>query len=359
MGSRSGLCVVSVLFAIACFSQNPAPTYTYTLHARKEPRAIWSLTPVVEPPSSVVAFTPDKALLVLIPQAEGKWVLKRLINWDSGTPKEQTINIIGEPSHGKDAWLRADLAVDPGGKYAIVRINSSHGAIGPGERNREAVVLVVELRVFGILSRRVTTEPLLADSQWHFNKDGVLITKGIAKRVSVGSKSLHTVTDSYEAAALTLPDLESSASCHYNEVIELREARNGWTKPTTTEVSEGCTALLEVAGVPSVEDLPGLDGSLERIAKVLNLGSGCMIVDVSDRDQLALSYCAPTRPTWWDSVKMTSRSCEVLSLPHGKAVVSIRLPIKQPIATILGSVAERNYLLLLRDGIKLEVYRLP
>jgi hypothetical protein len=42
------------------------------------------------PPETVLALTNEGALLVLIPQYDRKWVLKRLAGWNKPFPREET-----------------------------------------------------------------------------------------------------------------------------------------------------------------------------------------------------------------------------------------------------------------------------
>ena len=193
------LCLAGV-----CLAQSPEPSNTYTLHAQKERRAGFSLVPTVALPSTMLVATPDNALLVLIPQTEGEWALKRLSGWDTNHPQEQTLTIKGNSSSNKDVSVATDMLLDPHGAYLLLRIDSRLGAIDSPNRIREAVVNVIDLHSFTIISRRVTTDPLFASSQWQFSRDDQLISKGIAKRLSAKTASVNTVTDAYDAAALKL-----------------------------------------------------------------------------------------------------------------------------------------------------------
>lgn len=55
-----------------------------------------------------------------------------------------------------------------------------------------------------------------------------------------------------------------------------------------------------------------------------------------------------------------SRSLEVISLPYGKPVLMVPLPHNAaPYPALLANAGGRTWLLLLREGIKLETYRIP
>jgi hypothetical protein len=342
-----------------CLAQSPEPSNTYTLHAQKERRAGFSLVPTVALPSTMLVATPDSALLVLIPQTEGEWALKRLSGWDTNHPQEQTLTIKGNSSSNKDVSVATDMLLDPRGAYLLLRIDSRLGAIDSPNRIREAVVNVIDLHSFTIISRRVTTDPLFASSQWQFSRDDQLISKGIAKRLSTKTASLNIVTDAYNAAALTLPDLAPTTSCHFDQVIELHADSSGWTKPAVKNAGDGCAALLKSAGVSSLEDLPGHD---EEIPKDLSkiLPPDCLIQNVNREKTLAVLECR-TGHSYMDGEIVTTRSrgITVLSIPDGKAVFSLPLPHNwKPIPGLVAIANGQNNLILLRDGVRLEVYPL-
>jgi len=307
----------------------------------------------------MLVVTPDNALLVLIPQTEGEWALKRLSDWDTSHPQEQTLTIKGNPRSNTDVWVTTDMLVDPHGAYLVLRIDSRLEAVDSANRIREAVVNVIDLHSFTIISRRVTTDPLFASSQWQFSKDDQLISKGISKRISAKTASANTVTDAYNAAALALPDLAPTKSCHFDQFIELRAGSSGWTKPTVRNAGDGCAALLRSAGVSSLEDLPGDD---EEIPKGLSkiVPSDCNIQNVNREKTLAVLECR-TGHSYMDGeiVTTTSRGITVLSIRDGKAVFSLPLPHNwKPIPGIVANANGQNDLILLRDGVELEVYPL-
>jgi hypothetical protein len=348
-----------VCVARVCLAQAPVPSNTYTIHAQKERRAGFSLVPTVALPSTMLVATPDNALLVLIPQTEGEWALKRLSEWDTSHPQEQTLTIKGNPHSNKDVSVATDMILDPHGAYLLLRIDSRLGAIDSPNRIREAVVNVIDLHSFTIISRRITTDPLLASSQWRFSKDDQLISKGIATRSSAKTPSVNTVTDAYDAAALTLPDLAPTTSCHYDQVIELRADSSGWTKPTVKNVGDGCAALLRSAAVSSLEDLPGHDEEMPKDLSKL-AAPDCLIQSVNREKTLAVLECR-TGHSYMDGEIVTTRSrgITVLSIQDGKPVFSLPLPHNwKPIPGVVAFANGKNNLILLRDGVKLKTYPL-
>lgn len=357
MFRRVSLCVIAAMCSTVCRSQAPTPLSTYTLHTNRESRRQGSLIETATPPSSTLTVAPDDALIVLIPQSDRSWILKRLTNWNSANPQEQTLTLTGGSKSGGDSWVEADLAVNPSGSYLIVRITTRQGPVGPSGRDWESRIVLVDLRSFGIASSFLSTDPLIAGSQWQFNPRGLLITKGLAKRLQVKSPTLTTVTDSYGAAALSLPDMRATVSCVYDEILELRDGDTGWVTKIAGQAKNDCAAVLDAANVSSVDSLPGSNEALDRVAKLLK--SSCTITAISKDERFALYSCATGHPTAWDTVKTDSRSSLVLSEPDGKTVAAIPLPFKQAVIAALSETGDQNYLLLLRDGITLETYRLP
>jgi hypothetical protein len=348
--------ILSICFSAHCFAQGPQPTFTYTLHAQKEPR-VWTLIEVPAPPSTVLTVTPLGALLVLIPQPERKWVLKQLTGWSTPTPKEQTLAIAGGAVGDEDVWITGELTVTSDSN-ALIRIEASRRSSDPDTRDVEASIISIDLHTFKILYRRDTTDPLIAGAQWHLAKDGLLISISRPKRSRVKTKKVFTVNDSYEAAALSLPDLRASASCQYTEMLELVEGNNQWTKERGKVAPVDCANVLGAAGVESIDELPGRD-AFPRVVDAPTFPPNCGATNVSSDGHLVLYQYSCGHPTNWDTYETISRSVVVLSPANGATVFSMPLKINQPIASRLATTDNQHYLVLLRQGIHLEGYRLP
>ena len=244
MQFRLPLFVLSALLSGAGLAQTPVPTERYTLHANEERRN-----------NSVVLLDHQQSLLILVPQADGVWALKRLRGWDTKTPTESTLEITGEQGQETQVSIDSDLNLSRDGRYLLVRITYRRGAIGATERNRSAVVTLIDMRSFAVLSRQPTNS-LLADSRWAFNEHDELVTTGLDRRLTEVGSSSRTVTDHYLAAALELPTLLARDRCEYDSVIKLQAGEASWTKPLITNQSDGCAVLVSRANVASVEALP-------------------------------------------------------------------------------------------------------
>jgi hypothetical protein len=342
--------VLATFFATACLGQVPIPKFKYTLHAQKEPG---------RGPDFVFALAPDNALLVLIPQSSRKWVLKRLTGWDTQAPHEETLEIGLGSDQNKVARVEADLTMNPSASYLIVRLIGRHGAVDANGINSDTIVTLVDLRAFGIVWQHITTDPLIADSQWHFREGGLLIAKGLAKRIEAKPRNLDTITDTYVAAALALPDLKPTNACQYDEVLEPGSGGTGRKTQASGSASIDCAAVLEAAGVSALNELPGgRSQTSDSVAKLA--GPTCQIEGASPEKKFALIECR-TEHSLTDGFYswITSRVYEVVSIPDGKTILSVPLPHNWH--PIFGSVATANghdYLILIREGIQFEAYAL-
>jgi len=343
------------LILVRTNAQTLVPTTTYTLHAHKEHYSS-------NLPSTLVHLLPDQSLLILIPQDDGKWVLKRLAAWNTDTPDEQTITFAGQPPKEGDSGSE-QLQIDPTNAYAVIRIKSYTGNVHPVPQNQSAVIVVVDLHSFTIVSQRTTADLLLAASDWSFADNGLLIARVMTDRLTVKpphpkqSWSYLTITDTYEAAALTLPDLKPSMRCGYELFLDNREGDHRRDR-YLSKVGEGCAALVALAHVPSAENLP--DGPPRPIPYGQLAGPSCELIGKSPSVKFGLYGCQ-TGHEYLDGMIHTTdtRHLRILSIPDGKEVLTVPLQHNTtPYPSLLADAGSHTWLLILRDGIKLEAYRL-
>jgi hypothetical protein len=333
-------------------AQTPLPTTTYKLHAEKEEHS-------PNLPSTLIYLLHNQALLVLIPQSNDKWTLKRISGWDAGTPREETLSFTGDPlQEGASAW--DNIKVDPSSNYAVIRLQSFLGGSLSGVGERSAVVVLVDLRSFTIVSKQTTTDPLLAASNWSFAKNGLLIARAMTDRVRVPPHpkpewSYDSLTDTYENGAFTLPDWKLSMNCRYEYIADGKDAG----KHHLGKVDDSCAALVELAGVPSVENLP--DGPPKPIPHAALAGPTCQTASDNVTAGFALYGCRTGHDYMDGEISTTSsRDLTVLTVSDSKVVLRVPLPHNfNPYPAVLANANGHAWLLLLRDGIKLEIYRLP
>lgn len=346
---------LSLLLSSVAFAQAPLPTTSYKLHAEKEEYSS-------NLPSTLLYLLPNQALLVFNPQRDGRWLFKRITGWDTAAPTEETVAFDGQ-SFEEGATGYEDLNVDPAGNYAVIRTRSE-GIADPARRQGFALVVAVDLRNFTIVSRLTTTDPLLASSYWSFSKNGLLIASVMTGRVMTPPHpnrelSYQTITDSYEAAAFTVPDWKASMPCKYELFLDSRAGRSNPNSFHLTKADDGCAALVAAAEVPSAMNLP--DGPVRPIPYAGLAGPTCEFSDESPSDDFALYGCR-TGHDYLDGMIATtnSRNLTVLSISDDKAVLTVPLPHNtKPYPAVLANASGHTWLLLLRDGVKLEAYQLP
>jgi hypothetical protein len=117
--------------------------------------------------------------------------------------------------------------------------------------------------------------------------------------------------------------------------------------------------LVASAQVPSAENLP--DGPPKPIPNGGLAGPACSLGGESPSADFALYGCS-TGHDYYDGMIHTTntRNLTVLSVPAGKSVLTIPLPHNLvPYPATLANANSHTWLVLLRDGIKLETYKLP
>ncbi len=350
-------CALSL--ASICTGQTPKPVFTYTLHAHKERRNEFTLAPGPTLPSTVFLLAPDNSLLVLIPQEDGEWMLKRVTDWSTPAPREQTLPITGQKVGDERVWVTTDVTINPNATGAIIRLTYRDVAFGSNKRaSPKAVIVLVDLRQFSIISQRVTSDALLAASQWHFAANGLLVAN---LRLSASSEHLPDrpfSTETNEAAAVGFPDLHTIDSCHYEETTSC-DTTNGCRREINKQADADCEKLLLNTGSSRVSDLLDNEDARQRIAKLT--GRDCTMSVTSSDKALALFECRTGHGYLDGEIYITkSRTSMVLTVPEGKPILTIPLPHNfHEIPGVLAANNGTDYLLLLKDGIKLEGYRLP
>jgi len=366
-----------IVIAFAClssisFAQTTSPTMTYKLQAQKEPHS----SNCVFSSSSVLYLTPYQVLLAVIPQQDNIWLFKRITAWETGAPKEETLTFTVKPLEKRNALTYLDwwgcpvrtrfatLDVDPEQHFAVFRLKSDSGATNNTAKwTHSAEIVVVDLRSFSIVSQQNTTDPLLALSDWAFAKNGMLIASALTERTTSPPKpklmgAYDTITDRYKAASLMLPSLEFSNECTYTRFLDERRSTFNqiWQ---LTNVSDGCVSLVALAKVPTADNLPDGPPKPEPYAELA--GPTCHISGKSADSVYMLYDCRKADIALDGMIDRTiSRKLTVLKMPGGQPALEVRLPRKsKPYPALLANIVGHAWLLLLRDGINLEIYRVP
>ena len=354
---RHVLCLAVLMSALGLAkAQKVMPTKAYKLHAQKEQKSSYL-------PSTLIRLLPDQSLLVLVPQSDSLWSLKRVSAWSTDRPNEESLSFKSVVYTAEGQSGIEDLVVDPAGRYAVIRIKSFGGSLYDGTvRNRSASVILIDLQKFQIVSQQTTTDPLLAASDWSFAENGLLVTAASIKRTTVPAQLKHpwayqSITDVYEAAALTLPTFTRSMTCHYERVIFGADATSQ-ARSSIAKSKEDCSPLIAVADLRAGESLPG--GQFPSL-RYVDLARPCQFKSEGPEEKFGLYECL-TGGGYFDDMILTTktRNFVVLTLPEGKQVLTVPLAHhRRPIPAVLAHADDQTWLLILRDGIDLSAYKIP
>jgi hypothetical protein len=370
------LILTTSLFAHA---QKPvAPTVTHLLHGGKLRQARLTLKMTVVPPKAVIGASADGAVVfVLIPLADGHWELQMIAGWQTSAPIVRSLQFEGDIPVNDLNFILPQLTPSPDGRFLLVRTLT----LNFSDYQRSAVVVLIDLHAFQIVWRRVSTDPLIAYSRWHFNRKGELIAAQGPKtwNRSTDKHGIGTEAFSYDvvqvnpaspgehdAAIFSLPELATSLSCHYrvskgsnsdNPSPDLVYDDDLSDAPQSVAEVDGadCPILLTAAGVQSAAQLPGASDEQWGMigidaCEAFALGAGRSVSMIDCRDHHAVGEDG--KPTWvrFADINFTS--------PRAPGF-SVRVGSGEDASAAIARADGQEYLLVLRKGLKLEVYKLP
>ena len=345
------LLVLTALIASGGFGEALKPTFTYTLHASSQRRGAYTPRPATNAHSDELDLLPDHSLLELIPQGHQKWVLKRLLDWDKPKPREESLWI--ETGRGEDEDVRFDakLLINPMATYAFAVIQSENGNTEVIDTHPQVVVAVVDLRTFHITKRFVTTEDLFLGS-WRFVPNGKLLLR---RQHWQRYRDRNTPSDPqelrWEFTIFKLPSFDRVAGCRYQDA----------GKTGIQDADERCAPALEAAQIPTVAwfDAPDAPSSESAVRDKLGTIPDCIFGGASPDGRYGYYDCSTSKLTMWDTIKVTSRRMFVLETQTRRPVLDMRLPTSPDFAFALVESSGQNYLILLREAVKFQAYRLP
>ena len=294
-------------------------------------------------------------------------------------PVENTLaldsRIPSETGHADD-W---NLTVSPAGDTLVVRfcfhhINWSELSGSTGGPGPNAVVILIDLRHFTVISRIVTDDPIIAAALWRFNKDGDLIASGLEKSGYQPGQPAQSQRDggTYAAEVLKVPDLQPRVACTFAKLSKF--SQESWPEflERYKKADGECAGVLEAGSASTLKDLQSLlfDYQGFRIARLVNPDSvvrvdlkndhrydreqHCQFIDVSQGDRFANYHCEFSG-LWKDFYN----AIEVFSVANRTRVFLLQVPLNRPVGSMLATNHGQDFLLLLREGTTLEVYRLP
>ncbi len=156
MRVRYHMLLLLALVSTGLQAQTTIPLTTYTLHADKLPANYRFWPDELNAPAIQTALAPDHAFLVLLPQAHGQWLLKRITSWDTANPTEQTLSFLGVLPD-RHHTVTPQLMIDAQGKHVIACINVIENlrwnAPMTSSMHIHAILLSIDLSNFTVVSR--------------------------------------------------------------------------------------------------------------------------------------------------------------------------------------------------------------
>ncbi len=331
----------------------PPPVFRYTLTGRENAEG-----------GSALVTTPGGALIALLPVKDGQWALKRVTGWATGAVHEETIAIDGRLP-GEKTWPEdVNLTLDTTGKVLIVRLCfqcQSWSEYWPAARMvPKAIVRVVDTESFRVVSEQTLSDPVIATGIWRFNPQGQLIVYGLKDYSHTGAGPDRVDTAEHRAEVLSVPELKMAEGCSY--VSTHRQMLTGpqpGEKEAIAKADVDCAAELKAAGTDSITKMWGtLDGYPNLAAsKHVDRIRGCTFEDAGASDRWAAYACVGNKSVVvWP--KEVWRRSMVYRVADGQEVMSIKLPFGEKVDMRVAKAGGKDYLLMLRNGVRLEVYEL-
>jgi hypothetical protein len=331
MTERLILFVLGALFALASSGQTPKPDFTYFLHATAKENGAVTALPSTKRHSSELDMLPDNSLLEIIPQGNSHWVLKRLSYWDTRTPREETVAIDAAPGETWEFPPVAHLLVNSNATYAFAMITSS----------TPSAMVVIDLKTFKVVNRIATNDRHFSDFDSRISPDGLIVNKDMKR------DDPHF----WELTAIQIPRLEVVADCDYPDTPQSEDE----------SADTRCATLLTAAEIPSVTwfDRPMTDPQRTEIEAAIGKIPNCGLVSWSADVEYALYDCITQEHATWDTLKTTSRGVMVFDMSDRQPIINMQLPTSYDVSFGLARSEGKDYMVMLKKAVKLEVYRLP
>jgi hypothetical protein len=354
---------------------------------------------------STLHSMPDGALLTVTKrfnQAKQIWNLLRIVAWDTSQPREDKLDVDVGPNNElfgspleTDRYDRNDqLFMDPGGNYLVVRlsqdaVDAASWDLPPYESATPRTVLnIIDLHGFKLLRRVASTDPLLGAGDMGFSPTGAFMVSGLQQRsnATIGSVVTHTLR--YAVETLTVPGLQPETVCSYTLVARSFPAQTPSTPEESRRIEKEnqdenereenqkqaaekvCGPKLALLGFSSLEDVRshfnfmGMIGYYaDHTQRVPNQGPwGCRYEDLSGNLQYDLFDCDEGRVVVFGRY----RAFRVFRLEDGKQIMDLKVPhstfgdgSRPQFSGVLATSRGIAYVVLLRDGVELEGYRVP
>ncbi len=336
-------------------STDPVPAYKIKIAERRSNMGTYF---EVAPDQSLLFFTGDKA---------GNWDLNRVSAWDWPSPKQERLRIKGPTREETESsrFGQSTLLITNDGRFALTRVVlDAPGMASSFRKNSRAIINIVDLQSFTVVSTLDTTDNLLAGGFWQaFQAHSILAAYGANEKDAGGG----TFTRE-SVALLEAPTMKSAMACdyllHYGELKQ--NDHGGWGRATSTSaLSSGCAEIMHETNTLEPEKIQKFR-VISKEAEELKFQpqefsgnpawQGCSLVDERSGDKLALFDCRSGHQTWYDTSKLDSRIFFAVDLPTGK--VLLRVPVSSSKSAIahLTTHEGKPWLALLTDHVYLGLY---
>jgi hypothetical protein len=352
--------VMLVSFSSALGAQGKAtdPSPTYKL----------MLTPKHSGMGTYFAVSCSESLLFFIGDKAGTWDLMRVSDWDTPSPKKEKLQLKG-PTREEIEGARfgqSTFFLTNDGQFAITRVERDAPSMASSvRRNSQAVINVIDLRNYSIISTLSTADQLLAGGFWQpFEEHSILAAYGANDKDASGN------TFSRESVGLLeLPTMDVSNECqyllHYGEIKQ--NEQGGLSRETSiSDMSSGCTEIMHKTNASKPEDIQKFK-TVSNAVKELKFqppefsgGSpawhGCSLIEERTEDKLALFDCGNGHQTWYDKAKTDLRAYFAVDVTTGTALLRVSVNPSKSALAHLTKHEGKSWLVLLSDHVDLAFY---
>jgi hypothetical protein len=337
-------------------STNPVPAYKMKIAEKRSKMGTY------------FSVAPDQSLLFFVGDQAGNWDLRRISAWDSSSPKRERLELKG-PSRDEieDARFgQSTLLLTNDGRFALTRVTrNAPGMASTFRTNSQAVINVIDLQSYSVVSTLNTMDQLLAGGFWQpFQEYSILAGYGANEKGGNGN-----VFTRESVSLIEVPTMHTLIECHYIlHYGELKQDGHGGLSRTTSnsDMSPGCAELMRKTNASEPEGIQKFQ-EVSNAAKKLNFqppefsGSpaawhGCSLVEEKLDDKLALYDCGNGHQTWYDSSKQDSRDFFAVDVITGSQLLRISMNPSKSAIGHLTTHEGKMWLALLTDHVDLALY---
>lgn len=335
---------------------NPSPAYKLTI-AQKHPDI-----------GTYFAVARDQSLLFFIGNKAGDWDLIRVSGWGTPSPRKEKLRLNGPTREEIESafYRQSTFVLTNDGRFAITRVERAAPGMAPGfRRNSQAVINVIDLQSYSVVSTLHTADQLLAGGFWRtFEEHSILSEYGAnEKAASDNTFSRQSV------AQLEVPSMHASIECnyllHYGEMKP--DGHGAWSRTTSnSDLSSGCAEMMDKTNASEPEGIQkfqpvssavrGLKFQPQEFSGSPAAWRGCSLVEESAEEKLALFDCGNSHQTWYDSLKVDSRAYFVVDVTTGAALLRVSVNPSKSAVGHLTTHEGKSWLALLTNDVDLAVY---